>query len=230
MKKEEIIQIYSKYQLIISPILIAISSIILIIFVIYPQTIKLLSNNEKEKEINQKYSSLDVKASELQTVNSGDLKDSVDLVLVVYPTEKDYSNAIGLIQRLMAEHSFSLNNLSLTAGASEKGVSSYAVKVEFEGQRNSLDGLLNSIENAPRVMKVISIDILSNREADTIEGSLVIEVLFSQLPKSLGALDDPLPKLNEQEESLLTELQRSATSFVQNATSIGQRGKANPFE
>ena len=72
---------YFKYRILIFPTLVGISSLILIVFIIYPQILKLISNNEALNGVLAKNKNLEVKASQLENINDGELNQNLNLQL-----------------------------------------------------------------------------------------------------------------------------------------------------
>lgn len=232
MNKDTIIFFYNKYRLYIFPAVVVLSSLFLIIFAIYPQTAKLISNQKVRGELEEKSNFLEVKAQTLSGFDESDLSKKVEYALYSYPQEKDFGNVIGLLQSAGAKSNFLVNTINLEGGVSKTaGSGSYNVRIEVTGPKSLLPALLTNIESSVRLMKVTSLDISvkNNQSIDVIVG---VEVLFSPVPQSFGSIDSPLPELSGQDEDLLTTLASSLPSTV----SLGEeaattpRGKVNPFE
>lgn len=231
MNKENLQKFYLKYRLYIFPVVIVISSLILIVFVIYPQITKLISNNALESDLKDKSKLLEVKAQTLENYDKADLERKVNYTLNAYPAERDFTNIIGLLQGLSAGSGFNVNSLTL-GGSSQPEAKSYNVKLEILGPKSLLPNLVSNIENSVRIMKVASIELTPTKDFDLGQVNLSVEVFFAALPQTFGTVDSPLPTLSDKEEELLVKLAASAPAPV--ATSqvapSGPRGKANPFE
>lgn len=232
MKKEILQKFYSQYRLYIFPIVVAISSLILIGFVIYPQISALINSSRKETDVRNKLKVMEAKAQVLENYDEADLARKVDFTLAAYPQEKDFTTTVALLQKLTSESGFNIITLGLGGSRSETlAQQSYNVKLEILGLKTLLTNLVGNIETSSRIMRVSTIEITSTREANVISAVLGIEVLFSSLSASFGSLDSPLPTLSQKEEELITKL--AATIALQApsyAVPLGPRGKANPFE
>lgn len=232
MKKEQILKFYQNYKIFIFPVVVTLSCLFLIAFIIYPQTVKLISNQQSEGELIIKSEFLENKVLALESYDEKDLSSKVELVLNVYPGEKDLAEAIGLLQELIAQSGFRVNAISL-GNTSQKGgkVQSYDVKLEMIGFKNGFPTLLNDLESSPRLIRVSSIDISSSGNSGAINVSLVVEVLYSQIPQSFGAVDSPVPELSQNDEELLIRLASVKGPVISQAQVVaGPRGKENPFE
>lgn len=232
MKKETLIKFYQKYKLIIFPMVVTLSSLILIVFVIYPQTAKLISGSRQEAEFRAKSKFLEAKAETLENFDEADLSRKVDYALSSLPADRDFGNIIGLLQRLVSEASFTITSLTLAQQTSEKGeTQSYLVRLQVLGPKELLLTLVNGIENSTRIMKVNTIEINSTRDGKVVDANLAIEVFFSPLPSSFGTVDSPLPEISSKDEELILRLATTvSTQEISRPTILGPRGKSNPFE
>lgn len=234
MNKEAISKYYQQYKLYVFPAIVALSSLILIIFVIYPQTIKLLANQKVQGEITNKSKFLEAKAQTLESYDSSDLNQKVDSVLGAYPAEKDFVSALSLLQNLTAQSGFSATSISLgTGSAKNAGVESYNIKLDILGPIVQLPTLLSNIENSPRLMKVSSVETSIGKDSESATISLNVEVLYSSAPQIPGSIDSPLQELSQQDEEVIAKLARVGSNEIISkppTTQLGPRGKANPFE
>lgn len=231
MKKETIIQFYLRYRLYIFPAIVAMSSLFLIIFEIYPQTAKLIENQKVAGDLTNKSKFLATKVVALENLNGEDLSQKVGIALNAFPADKDYGNILGLLQGLTAQSGFTISSIALGNTSGKLGnASSFEIKLEIKGPRNLFQSFLSNLENSPRIMRVSSIDISSTQAQEVLDAALVIEVLYSPAPQSFGTADSPLPSLSQKEEELLTTLSKTALTVTPSVSAPSQRGKANPFE
>lgn len=231
MKKEEIVKFYQHYRLYIFPAVVALSSLTLIIFVIYPQALKLITNKQVEGDMINRSKFLEVKAQALESLDSTDLNRKKDFALVSYPTDKDFASALGLLQNFTVKSGFNIVLISLGSGTLGTNAQSYNLKLDILGPQTLLPGLLSNIENSPRLMRVSSVETNLGKDPQGALISLSVDVLYSSVPEDFGSIDSPLPELSEKDEEVLVKLARSAVSpSLESITPSGARGKANPFE
>lgn len=231
MNKEVLLKFYLQYRLYIFPTVVALSSLFLIVFAIYPQTIKLISNQRTESELSNKFKSLEVKAAELSSYNEVDLKRKVNYALTSFPSDKDFGNVVGLLQVVGSQSGYTIASITLGGGTAKiNNAQSYSVRVEATGSKDQLSTFLSNIESSTRLMRVNSIE-ATGKDEQSITLSLMVDVLFSPAPNSFGSADTPLPVISVKDEELLTKL---ATSIPEPTTTeiipTGPRGKANPFQ
>ncbi len=231
MKKETINKFYLRYRLYIFPAIVALSSLFLIIFAIYPQTAKLIENQKVAGDLTNKSKFLETKVVALESYNGEDLSQKVGMALDAFPADKDYGNILGLLQGLAAQSGFTISSIALGNTSGKLGnASNFEIKLEIKGPRNLFQIFLMNLENSPRIMRVSSIDISSAQASEALDAAVVIEVLYSPSPQSFGTVDSPLPTLSQKDEEILVALSRTTLTASFSAVQPSQRGKANPFE
>ncbi|MBI4038194.1 type 4a pilus biogenesis protein PilO [Candidatus Daviesbacteria bacterium] len=233
MRKESLINFYLKYKIIIYPVLIGVASLFLIAAVILPQLKSYLKERENLENSSQRLQNLEVKAAELNNINTEELKKQLQISVIALPPDKDFADIVGVLQDLTVRSGLSLNTIQLgqvqtnTAAA----VSNYTMKLEVFGSKSGLESLVESIEKASRVMKVSSIDLSAAKGFGGVTANLTIEVFFASNPQQLGSVEAALPKISDEEQKILVRLfqaQKTTGSISQNVPL--PRGKSNPFE
>lgn len=233
MKKENLTKFYQNYRLYIFPISVALSCLILIIFVIYPQTVSLISNQKTKGEIINRSKFLEVKAQTLENFDTTELNQKLDSTLAAYPNSKDFVNVFGLLQNLTSKSSFTITSISLGALQKDSAVAqSYTIKIEVLGSLNLLPILLNNLESSPRLMRVSSVQTTIGKDPQGSNIALDVEVLYASAPEGFGTIDSPLPELSQKDQEVLATLAKVSTSVGPQPVTpqLGPRGKANPFE
>ncbi len=233
MKKEEVIKFYINFRLYIFPAVVALSSLFLIISVIFPQVVKLLENQKAIGELTNKSKFLDTKVVALESYNSEDLSRKVGFALSSLPADRDFGNILGLLQQAISQAGYTINSVSFGSATGKVGTSSsYEVKMEIKGSKITFQTLLNNLENLIRLVRVSSIDISTNQLTQALDIALVVEVLYSPIPQSFGSVDSPLPQISQKDEELLARLAVGANVIVSSpSATLGlPRGKSNPFE
>ncbi|MDO8573987.1 MAG: type 4a pilus biogenesis protein PilO [Candidatus Daviesbacteria bacterium] len=228
--KKEIIKFYSDYKLYIFPAIVALSSLFLIIFAIYPQTVKLIEGQKTASDLINRSKFLDIKVVALESYDGTDLANKVGFVLNALPAEKDYGNILTLLSQLVSQSGFSIASINVGNSSGKVGnLDTFEVKLDIIGVQALLQTLLSNIESSPRLIRVKSIDVSSNQGKGNIAVSLALQVLYAALPQNFGAPDSPLPQLSQSDESLISTLEKSSAG-TQITSGSSPRGKSNPFE
>ncbi len=242
MRREEISRFYQRFRLYIYPLVVGLSTVFMIVFVIYPQTAKLFDNQKVQEDLNNKSQFLEAKAATLEALDDSDLSKKVGYVLSAYPSEPDFVNILGILQNVANQNGFSISALSVNPTTSTSGGSQkYSVKMDAVGSRNLLPRFITSIESSGRLVRVKGIDISPGKGGDSISVNLDIEVLYALIPSGLGGTaDTPLPALSDKDEQLITTLATfspatpvtapTQESNNSNNKQVTPRGRANPFE
>ena len=230
MNRETLVNFYTKYRIVIFPLLVAFASIVLIVTLIYPHFRDFLEGQDKIKKEKARIFSLEAKAADLEETNERVVNKNLKDVLLALPTSQDFSSLVGIFQKLSVQAGVSL--LSLQLGSSQiqiPGVSGFAVKMEVEGTPSALSLLLSNINKTSRSMKAEGVEV-SRSQTGALSGFILVDIFYAPAPKDLGAIDKELPELSAEDEKLLEELVLSAPAPVAEITSLPARGKANPFE
>ncbi len=232
MKKETVINFYLTYRLYIFPAIVALSSLILILLIIIPQLFKLISNQKTQGELINNLKFLEVKAQALDNYDSRDLSNKVNYTLASYPRDKDFGNAIGLIQNLTIQSGFSITTMTIGTSSNKTANSqSYSIQLQVVGPKNLISAFLSNIENSTRLMRVGSIEITNAPGQQAVNVALNLDILYAPVPGSFGSIDSTLPELSQKDQALLATLAKNFTpAFTPANVSLPARGKANPFE
>ncbi|TSC87436.1 MAG: Uncharacterized protein G01um10147_613 [Microgenomates group bacterium Gr01-1014_7] len=233
MKKEELLKFYLNYRLYIFPTVAFVCSLILLMVVIYPQLVKLLSNERTIQDLTKRGIFLEAKAEVMENYDISDLDNKIKNVLSSYPADKDFAAVIGVLQNLTAQAGFNIVSLSLGGGSKETKLQSYGIKLDLLGPVKFLPILINNIEHSPRLMRVSSIEATTGKDAQSAVVTLNVEVLYAEVPKEFGSADSPLPELSQKDEEVLAALAGAAPyplSQPQATPGASLRGKPNPFE
>lgn len=227
-------KLYLTYRLYIFPTIVGISSLILIIFVVYPQTASLISNQTVASEVFNKSQFLDTKVSALESYDEVDLANKVNIALGFYPTEKDIIPVFAILQSVVSQKGFIVNSMSLGGSVAQSSKSqSFGIKLEAIGPKQLLTSLLMGIESSKRLMRVNSVDVISEGNSGGVGVAIEVEVLYSASPKDLGSIDSPIPELSGKDQEVLSKLavlNKVNISQQSASASSGLKGKANPFE
>lgn len=233
--KEKIVDFYDQYKLFIFPGVVTLCSAILIVFVIFPQLMSYLDSRTAYQTIVSRKEVLDVKAQNLENIDEVEVKKNVDIVLNVLPAEKDYPKVIGMVREVTSKYLFTLVSLQFGSvpDPSKQQTSAFLVNIEVTGSKTSLPLLLKELENTVPLSKVESIDMSSKPGESTINANITLNVFYSDIPKSLGSVDAPIPQISDEERSLISKyssLVQADSAGVTPTVILSPRGKPNPFE
>lgn len=232
MDIKQLLEYYNKYRIIIFPAVTAVAALILIGVIIVPQLFKLIENNETYTTMNNTNTFLDAKAQELTQIDNNALKNKVDLSFLALPANKDLAEVIGLLQKIVADSGLVLASLQFGKDSVVDGQQAFRVIIEVQGLSTSFAPLMDSIERTYRPMKIDSVEISSPRASLDVTATLNIDVFYTPVPKAIGGLEAPLPKLTAKDEEVIAGLAKYVPQSTAVTTNFvaGPRGRENPFE
>lgn len=236
--KEEIIKFYTQNKVVIFPVLAGISSLLIIMLVIYPTLSGFLSGNQKLKDLHRQSQALAAKATELANLDQTALTSNLTVSTLALPTDQDYASAIGTVQALSSAAAYTITSVqiipNLPAGFSSK-IPGFTLKVEILGPRATLNTYLSALESSLRVMRVAGFEVNPAKTGDTINVVVNLAVFYSPHPSSLGSADTPLPQITNEEKTVIANLARANSIINQSqglpaGPSSTTKGKLDPFE
>lgn len=232
MKKEVFARFYLKYKFIIFPMTVALSSLFLIIFAIYPQTARLINNQTAAVELLNRSKLLETKVAALESYDIEGLTRKVGSAMTVFPADKDFGNILGLLNQSTAGTGFTISAVTLGSSGNKLGNSdSFEIKLDVSGSRGMFPVFLSNLENSSRLIRINTIDVSSKQASESIEAVLIVAVLYSMPPQNFGTPDSPLPAFSREEEELMAALPEvRSTAQASASAETPSRGRSNPFE
>jgi len=212
----------------ILPIRAFVLTIILSVFVIFPQVSDYLRINTQIGELQDQITALNTKAGVLETITESDYQNQLEIVLKALPAERDFVVAATQLQTLAQQSTLALSGLTF---AESGGADSYQIKVEVVGNYDAIKTFVHKVDAAPRVMKVGIIDISPER-LPIYTGSITINAYFSPLTTQVGKIDQPVVSLSEKDLEYIQQLSQQFAIIPGVFTTSGSRGsgKVDPFE
>ena len=140
--------IYDQYKIFIYPILVAGTSLFLILFLILPQIKGFLGGRENLEQARNKLEILTVKAKDLEAINEEDLRKKMGLTLVSLPQEKDFPQVIGVLQEVARSSGMLLISAQIGQAQNSVANGNFPVKVEVVGSKLAWARFLKNVESA----------------------------------------------------------------------------------
>lgn len=179
---------------------------------------------EKEIEVQeQKIVVLTRKFNDLNTLSEKELQDNVDLSLRAVPAEKDFyvvfkniKNIFGQEGVLLPEFELSVGEISTqsakTAGQTEQNQPEFfGIELSFFGPVDKVEKVISRLENSLPLLSVDLLELNSDSSSPSgqlgnYEGTMNLKSYFALLPRTLGVIDEELPKVNSQQKKQLEDL------------------------
>lgn len=228
------------------PILVALVIIVLSPLFLIPKIRKIPEMRRtiaaQEKDVNQ----LAQKLSDLQSLSEVELFNTTSLLLEALPAQKDFYQILTLTKKVFNDNNSLLKSFDFAPGkiSTESGEPKsqdsdslqMSLKILFTASYDNFSTLLNSFSKTLPIMEVDSIKFSSISATSSanlldLEGTINLKSYFAPLPKTIGRIDAPLPKISSQGKSLTEEL-KTYQRYQEEETTSGEPvivGKENPF-
>lgn len=209
MNSENYKQFVKANKLVIVPILVGISSIIIIVFIIIPQV---LSYFNIKTEINQgqsKLTILEAKAKELNNLDQSETDNGLKVVSTVLPSDADIAGVIAELQDLASKSNLELSHVGYinSQSATEKK-NNFQIEVKLIGPLVNLRTFLLSLQNYPRIIQVENIVV--QQTSKSVESTVPLTVYYaSEKPSIVSSVDKPIVPLSEDQKKILSQLDLS---------------------
>lgn len=148
-----------------------------------------------------KLSRLTEKSALLEGLDEYELGKRVAMVEEALPSKKAVAEILAALSFVAEESNASLVGFDISPGKLfPETFEEIIFKATFEGPRDEIEKILRRVNQVLPVTRVIGFNI---KETKT---TLEIESYFSPLPKSLGKIDTPLPKISKEEEGVYRKI------------------------
>ncbi len=211
----------------------AATALVVIYFVIIPQAHAFIDVGQQLKQLQGRSQALNTKLAALQAEDENADKENLQVALTILPTEEKVTEALITVQDLLAKSGMALYTANYTTQRTKVG-SGFTLSVVAKGDMNGVRSFLSSLDSAPRIFRVNSIDVRSDlSNHGVMDAEIPLSVFYEPLSGAIstGNLDKPLPQLSAQDKQLLEKLTGVLAQFPESASgSAVEVGKDNPFE
>lgn len=234
-------EFYLKYRFIIWPAIVGISTILVSVLVIIPQLLTYFKVRDQIIQTQNKSQNLEEKAVALENINSLLTQKDLKVVFSVLPVDQDVPKAMMILQDMITTSGLELR--STTFGSSRAIASqqtldknSFKLNITVAGPVNLLRDFLIKLQNSSRLFQVESIGVTFQKNQGVVEAEIPLSVYYQPSLGEIGKLDQPLPKLSDQNKELLAKLYQTVDqtnlSFdsIESTSSSIPLGKSDPFQ
>lgn len=224
---------YLKYQLFIKPLLVSIFCVTVIYLVLIPQIGAFTSTNGNLASSQTKLGILQVKASELDSLDKELYIKNLQLVLTALPEDRQVAQALVVVQDTLNRDGLVLENAKLLSGAGDKNQRSYQLQLVVRGDISKVRQFLLDLKKAPRLVQILDVNSQTGTSGLEIESQLTLEIFYGPLPKTLGEIDQPIPKLTDNDQQVIANIAKAVQTTGAlgslESSSSSSLGKADPF-
>lgn len=229
-------ELYVKYSYIIWPVMVGLSSIIILALVIIPQFLTYLNVKNQINQTQNKSQNLEAKASELEIINDVSTQKDLKVVFSILPMDQDVPNAMIVLQDLITRSGLDLRSTTFGSSKQVAGKNSFQLNITVSGQIQLLRDFLIQLQNSSRLFQVESISVQFQKDKGTIEADIPLSVYYQPTLGEIGPLSQPLPKFSDKNEELLSKLTtiinqaNKSLNLAEASSSSVPMGKSDPFQ
>ncbi|HUW24048.1 MAG TPA: GspMb/PilO family protein [Patescibacteria group bacterium] len=248
MNKEQVKELLKELSW---PLAAATVAVVVILVFLIPKVNQIFSLRADIKEQNQEINQLKQKLADLSTLSEAELFESSSLALEALPAEGDLFRNMTMVRQIFKENGVTLDSLKLVGAfatgsgqttSQVAGLSALTMNVSFLASFENFRQMIKSIERMLPLTAVEGVKFGSLETAEATEsaaltglsGKMNVISFFSPLPKSLGRVDQLLPKVSNQEMKLIEDLRsysryQAGVPVPEPVSSPSAIGRDNPF-
>ncbi len=200
-------EFFIKYKTAIIPIFSILISLLLIFLITVPQTIKYLEDLKKLSELKNQTDFFQNKAKTLSSISKSLYQTNLETTLIALPPDQDIPGTMFYISNILSKNGLTLQSMTFSNKPNiSSNVSDYQIRIEVIGELTKIKNLVTDLKNSPRILKLNRIELISGSNAAEIHADMDLTTFFQPLPKTIGAVDQPVTALSDQEEQDLQKL------------------------
>lgn len=198
-----------KYKRILVPTASGVIAALVVTLVLVPQVLSYFSTNQEIAKVSSQAVVLEIKAEELEGLDSSNFDAGLKTVSAVLPSDPDIPSAIVHLEDLISKSGLRLNQIEyLPSNAAQ--TNNFRLVIKAGGSLTSIRSFLLSLRNAPRIYQIETITLHKGSESTDVE--IPITVYFGEIKSRSVSPADPFSPLTDSEQELLSQLV-SATSY-----------------
>ena len=230
------------------PVFIILAVVILGIFFLLPKIKQIIAQKAQIDSQKVEINKLIGKLQDLKTLSEADLYNSESLLLEALPQEKNFYGMLVQTKQIFEENGAFLNSFDLSPGListqsaqkTDDNSTLLSMKLAFNASYLNFSDILEDFSRVLPLIEVEKIDFTNlsstpSASLPDLEGTMSLKTFFSPLPKTLGKIDEPLPKIDNNGNTLIQELAKynrfslKLQASEESATETVVVGKDNPF-
>lgn len=199
------------------PVLVGAGIILSVVFVVQPAFVRLSAGQEQIQQEEKRLVFLKQKTSQLKKLDEGTVQRRLQLLERAIPSQKDALSGLVLLRQLAADSGLSIETLSISPGVigSSSAVTDLRKEAVFRGAING--SALNFLQflnrfSTPTFPLFLPASVNLSQSGGLSSGLLSLKMLWQPPPNKYGGDDAPVAILNNEEETFIQWLERSAES------------------
>lgn len=213
------------------PLATAVVALTVIGLILAPQLLGFLTTNQEIAGAQDQASKLEVKATQLESLDTDSFSQNLGVVKTLLPQDPDIPLALGYLQGLVQRANLTTDSISYLPA--DDGSSSFQLNLSVTGDLSQIRNLLISLQGAPRVFQVQTITTTKSERG--IQATIPISVYYGEISPGELSGEEPVTPLTESEVGLLQQL---STLVPKGSVGVAETpsasrvpvGKIDPFE
>ncbi len=233
---ENLLVLYRHHKEFLLPIGVILVSVLVIIYVIFPQIQQYFNSQDLVKTEQQKLDMLKGNYALLTTLNDSKMTSNLKMLSLALPAQKDFAGIIDAISYISTKTGVSVGNFEFSLGnlsASNFGGTAYPstkINISLKGSSKGITNFAHEIVKTMPVAEVTSINISGNI------GSLTILFYYKAFPPQNISDQTQITPLNAKQTALINQLSSWNSAGLSlpalsgtPATSSAQGSSGSPF-
>lgn len=206
---------FIRYKPFILPVVSSVTCVLLLLFVIIPQSLKIKTNRKNLNDIQTKVKFYKQKTATLKQIEPQLYNDNLTAALLALPDDRDIPGIIGQVQTLLLQIGLSLDGITFSnPAASGNAVSNYQVHVQTTGGIEQIKSFISKMQESSRLVRLTQVDLTSfGASGEKIQANTEFTTFYQPLPQIATNLDQQVPELSEKDKQLLAKLKNSLSQI-----------------
>lgn len=227
-------QFFISHKFIFFPIVIFIMSTFLTTIVIIPNIRVLTDASKATEDLKAKNQFFENKNNILNEVNEKNFKDYINTSFGALPQDLEIPDAINQVLFLLSQNNLQLDAINFALSAQDGsvgGTQSFQIKLDVTGDILQIKNFIAGVKKVPRLMKVLSLDIIGGRSLGRAQATIVLAIYFQPLPQNISSVDARVERLSSNDLEILKQIKAlSAQTPVSQTPPVDiPKGKQDPF-
>jgi hypothetical protein len=203
------------------------------IFIVWPK-IQDVNNARNTLNTNTQYlNKLKAKLKDLQSLNEFELTDRHNLSIRAIPEVKNPLGTLISLRSLATDLGVDIEEISVTVGGvssesaeiKDTGLAKINFKVKLSGSKTTVFDFFKKTEESLPIVTADNVKVSLSGESASAE--LNLNSYYLSYPETIGKIDQPVSKLSNEEEKLLSKI--SSFSYIPATTFTPAQGRSDPF-
>jgi len=230
--KTNYLQLIANYQSMVFLVL-GILVFVIGIFVIWPKIQDIIQAKDTLDKNTEYLNKLKAKLGDLQSLNEFELTERHNLSIRAIPEIKNPLGTLISLRSMATELGVDIEEISVAVGGvssesaqiKDSGLAQINFKLKLSGSKTTVFDFFKKTEESLPIVTADNVKVTLSGESAQAE--LNFNSYYLSYPETIGKIDDPVSKLTNEEEKLLSKI--SGFSYIPATTFTPAQGRSDPF-